>query len=96
MRTQERGPPSALAEFFPHTCLQNRLQTDPPTPKKSYPKFQNSTTSLYKILLKLANFAVKLWLNGDPPPPQFFLIVMFLFMLLGSPCKSSEFYDKSF
>ncbi len=39
-------PPSALAEFFRHTCLQSCLQTSPPTPQKSYPKIKTSTTSL--------------------------------------------------
>ena len=57
-------PPSALAEFFRHTCLQSCLQTSPPTPQKSYLKFQNSTTSLSWIYLILANFPVKIGLIG--------------------------------
>ena len=67
-RVRARGtlcsaPPLALAEFFRQTCLQSRLQTSPPTPQKSYPKIQNSTTSLSRKNLKLANFPVKIGLN---------------------------------
>jgi hypothetical protein len=35
------GPPSTLAEIFRNPCLQSHLQTSPPTPQKSYPKFWN-------------------------------------------------------
>ena len=39
------SPPSTWAEFFRHTCLQSHLPTSPPTPQKSYPKFQNPRTN---------------------------------------------------
>jgi hypothetical protein len=39
------GPPSTLAEIFRRTCLQSHLQTSPPTPQKSYPKFPNPRTT---------------------------------------------------
>ena len=38
-------PPSTLAEIFRHPCLQSHLQTSPPTPQKSYQKFQNPRTT---------------------------------------------------
>ena len=38
------APPLTLAQIFWHTCLQSHLQTSPPTPQKSYMKFQNFTT----------------------------------------------------
>ena len=34
-----------LNEIFRHTCLQSHLQTSPPTPQKSYPKFRNPRTT---------------------------------------------------
>ena len=37
--------PSTPAEFFRCTCLQSYLQTSPPIPQKSYPKFQNTRTT---------------------------------------------------
>ena len=39
------GPPSTLAKILWHTCLQSHLQTSPPTPQKSYPKFRNPRTT---------------------------------------------------
>ena len=39
------GPPSTLAEIFRYTSLQSHLQTSPPTPQKSYPKFRNPRTT---------------------------------------------------
>ena len=35
------SPQSMWAEIFRRTCLQSHLQTSPPTPQKSYPKFRN-------------------------------------------------------
>ncbi len=57
-------PPSTWAEIFRHTCLQSCLKTSPPTPQKSYPKFQDSPTSLSWKYLKLAHFPVKIGLIG--------------------------------
>ena len=39
---------------FWHTCLQSHLQTSPPTPQKSYPKFRNPKTTfeIFKKNLK--------------------------------------------
>ena len=47
LRTLDRSlfPPSAWAEIFWCTCLQSHLQTSPPTPQKSYLKFQNPWTT---------------------------------------------------
>ena len=47
LRTLDRSlvPPSTRAEIFRHMCLQSHLQTSPPTPHKSYPKFQNPITT---------------------------------------------------
>ena len=39
------GPPSTWAEISRHMCLQSHLQTSPPTPQKSYPKFRNPRTT---------------------------------------------------
>ena len=58
------GPPSTLAKIFHRMWLQSQLQTSPPIPQKSYPKFQNSTASLSRKYLKLANFPVKIGLIG--------------------------------
>ena len=83
-------PPSALAEFFRHTCLQSCLQTSPPTPQKSYPKIQNSRTSLSRENLNLAKFPVKIGLNegiGGGSPKKFQIKIL-IFMLLGSPRKN--------
>ena len=40
------------------------LQTSPPTPQNSYPKFQNPMISLPGIYLKLDHFPVKIGLIG--------------------------------
>ena len=57
------SPLSTWAKIFRHLCLQSHLQTSPQTHQKSYPKFQNSTKSLYRIYLKLADFPVNIWLK---------------------------------
>ena len=54
------GPPSTLANILKRKCLQSHPQTSLPTPHKSYPKFQNCTTSFSRKNLKLANFPVKI------------------------------------
>ena len=62
----------------------------------AHAKIQNSTTSHSRIYLKLADFPVKIGLNvGVGGSPNFFLIGILLFMLLGSPSKTLEPYDKS-
>ena len=38
-------PPIDVAEISRRTCLQIHLQTSPPTPQKSYPKFRNPRTT---------------------------------------------------
>ena len=45
------GPPFTTAEIFRLTCLQSHLQTSPPTPQKSYPKFWNPRTTFEITLL---------------------------------------------
>ena len=47
LRTLDRSlvPPLTRAEIFRRTCLQSHLQTPPPTPPKSYPKFWNPWTT---------------------------------------------------
>ena len=77
--------------------LQSCLKTTPVIPQKSYPKFQDSPTSLSRKYLKLADFPVKIGLNGGlGGGPQFFLIGILLFMLLGRPRINLEHYDKPF
>jgi hypothetical protein len=38
-------PPLEWVEIFRRMCLQSHLQTSPPTPQKSYPKFRNPRTT---------------------------------------------------
>ena len=45
LRTEEQGPPSALAEIFRQACLQSGPQTSTPLAKNAYPKFQNPKTT---------------------------------------------------
>jgi hypothetical protein len=45
------SPPSTWAEIFWQTCLQSHLQTSPPPPQTSYPKFRNPRTN-FKIFNK--------------------------------------------
>jgi hypothetical protein len=47
------SPPSTSAEIFRRTCLQSHLQTSPPTPQKSYPKFRNPRTNFQFFFLNL-------------------------------------------
>ena len=63
----------------------------------AHAKIRNSMTSLSRIYLKLANFPVKKGLNeGIGGSPKKFQIEIFIFMLLGSPRKDLEPYDKPF
>ena len=64
----------------------------------AHAKIQNSATSLSRIYLKLADFPVKIGLNGGlgGGPQIFFSIGIIVFMLLGSPRKNLEPYDKPF
>jgi hypothetical protein len=48
------GPPSTVAEIFRQPCLQRYLETSPPTPQKSYPKFRNPRITL--VCLKFEAF----------------------------------------
>ena len=54
-------PPIDVSGNFPTPMSAEFL----PTPQKSYPKFQNSTTSLSKKYLKLSDFPVKIGLIGE-------------------------------
>ena len=45
MLDPQPSPQSTPVEIFWRTCLQSRLQTSPPTPHKSYPKFRNHRTT---------------------------------------------------
>ena len=63
----------------------------------AHAKIHNSMTSLSRIYLKLADFPVKIGLNGGQGGSQnFFLMGILLFMLLGSPRINLEHYDKPF
>ena len=53
---------------------------------EAHVKIQNSTTSLSRIYLKLADFPVKIGLNGGSPN-FFFLNGILLFLLLGAHTK---------
>ena len=46
---------SKIYYYFRHTCLQSHLQTSPPTPQKSYPKFRDPRTTfeIFKKKLKM-------------------------------------------
>ena len=62
----------------------------------AYLKIQNSTSSLSRIYLKLADFSVKIGLNeGVGGSPKIFPNEILIFMLLESPLKNSGPYDKS-
>ena len=54
MQDPPLDPPSTWAKQFRRTCLQSHLQTSPPTPQKSYPKFRNPRTTfeIFKKALK--------------------------------------------
>ena len=77
------SPPLALVEFSRRTCLQSCLQTSPPTPKKSYLKFQNCMTSLSGYIGLIGGYGVSL---------KIFPVGIFLLMLLWSQCKILEPY----
>ena len=55
MREPPLSPPSKWAEIFRRTCLQSHLQTSPPTPQKSYPKFQKPRTNFESFKKKQKN-----------------------------------------
>ena len=83
-------PPSTQAEIFWLTCLQSHLQTPPPTPLKSDPKFRNPWTTFRNTPLS----AQKLPSAGGRGSPRIcFEVGILLFLLVRSPCKISEPYD---
>ena len=51
-----------LGPKFPLAPMRVLAQTSPPTPQKTYQKFQNCTTSFSRIFLKLGQFPVKIGL----------------------------------
>ena len=63
------GPPLTLEEIFRHTCLQSHLQTSPPTPQKSYPKFRNpkKTFEIFKKNFKKTKNAPQGARGGGSP-----------------------------
>ena len=65
------------------------LQTSPPTPQNSYPKFQNPMISLPGIYLKLSHFPVKIGLiGGEGGVPEIrFLLEYSYFCYLGAHAK---------
>ena len=65
-------PPSTWAEIFRCMCLQSHLQTSPPTPQKSYPKFRNPRTT-FEI------FQNKIW-GPTLVPWGRFLCFLFIFL----------------
>ena len=46
-------PPIGMSKNFPAKCLQSHLQTSPPTPQNSYPKFRNPRTTFEIFKKKL-------------------------------------------
>ena len=68
LRTLDRSlvPPSTEAEIFRRTCLQSQLQTSPPTPQKSYPKFRNPRTTFENAPLCPHNYSIVLGVGGSP------------------------------
>ena len=80
-------PPISTSGNFRRTCLQSHLQTSPPSPQKSYLKFQNPRT---------------IFENPLPCPPTcviariFVVVGILIILLVRSPCKTSEPYDNPF
>ena len=66
------------------------LQTSPPTPQKSYPKFRNPRTTFENTPL-----TPHIYDSGGGGPRIIFLVGILLFLLVRSPCKISEPYDNS-
>ena len=52
------SPPLTWAEIFWCAFLQSHLQTSPPTPQKSYPKFRNPRTTFGNTPLCLPNYSI--------------------------------------
>ena len=71
--------PLTWAEIFRHTCLQSCLQTSPPTPKKSYTKFQNPWKCRPLVYPKSA------YCRGKGGPLFFIFIGILIFL-----CKISK------
>ena len=102
------GPPSASAEYFRRTFLQNNLQTSPPAPwvisggGKILWNFFWSTFSPNRAILILFRFFPKFSrFSGQNRvkrggPQIFSPIGILLYVLFGCPCKSLEPYDKPF
>ena len=57
---------SAWAEIFRPTCLQSHLQTSPPTPQKSYPKFRNPRTTFENNPLCPPKYSIVRGVGGSP------------------------------
>ena len=87
-RDSQLGHPSTWAEIFPHTCLQSHLQTSPPNPQKSYPKFQNPWTT-FEEKKPCPPKSVIVRGRGYGGPDLFFIGIL-LFLLVRSPCKISK------
>ena len=59
------GAPSTWAEIFRRTCLQSNLQTSPPTPQKSYPKFRNPRTTFENTPLCPPKYSIVRGVGGS-------------------------------
>ena len=90
LRTLDRSlvPPSAWAEIFRCTCLQSHLQTSPPTPQKSYPKFRNPRTTFENTPFCAPKYSIVRGIEGGPWIS--FLIGIVIFLWVRSPYKISE------
>ena len=72
-------------------CLQSQLQTSPPTPQKSYPKFRNH------IFKKRPKKDLKIVPRGPGGGgPNFVFFSEFLLFFFRGPCKNLEPYDNPF
>ena len=87
-------PLSAWAVILWCTCIQSQLQTSPPTPQKSYPKFRNPRTTfeISKVIhfchsnknLCPPNYSIVWGVGGIP---FFVLLESFYFSDLGAHAK---------
>ena len=92
LRTRDHplGPPSTLAEIFRHKCLQSTLQTSPPTPRSHIRSFG----TLGKLLKTPLTPQIYDSAGGMGGPRIIFLVAILLFLLVRSPCKIWEPYNK--
>ena len=78
--------------FPPHESAKSPSKS-PPTPRKSYPEFQNPRTTFENNPLCPPKYSI---VRGVGRVPDFFLVGILIFLLLRSPCKISKPYENPF